>query len=169
MNALKAAKEKAESLGLDSHIMSSRLRGEAREVVKGIISIGEEILMSKNPFDHPVCLLFGGETTVTVRGRGKGGRNQEMCLAALKEIGDRKSLLFLSAGTDGVDGNSEAAGALVDHLTYDYVRKHGMRIDEYLYHNDSNGLFARTGDLIITGPTGTNVNDITIMVIGGDD
>ncbi|MDP2267970.1 MAG: glycerate kinase [Deltaproteobacteria bacterium] len=166
MNALKAAKEKAESLGLKSHIMTSRLRGEAREVAKAIISIGEEIMMTHNPFDPPVCLLFGGETTVTVRGTGKGGRNQEMCLAALKEIAGRKSLLFLSAGTDGIDGNSGAAGALVDHRTYEQVQKLGRRIDEYLYHNDSYGLLEQTGDVIITGPTGTNVMDITILLIG---
>ncbi len=169
MNALEAAKEKAESLGLECHIMTSRLRGEAREVAKAIISIGEEILMTKNPFDPPVCLLFGGETTVTVRGRGRGGRNQEMCLAALKEIANRKSLLFLSAGTDGVDGNSDAAGALVDHHTYADVQRRVLRIDDYLYHNDSNSLLEQTGDLLITGPTGTNVMDITILLIGGGD
>lgn len=168
-NALMAAKEKAESLGLKCHVMTSRLRGEAREVAKAIISIGEEILMTRNPFAPPVCLLFGGETTVTVRGRGKGGRNQEMCLAALKEIRNRKALLFLSAGTDGIDGNSEVAGALVDYHTYEQVQKLGRPIDEYLYHNDSYALLEQTGDLMITGPTGTNVMDITIILIGGGD
>jgi hydroxypyruvate reductase/glycerate 2-kinase len=166
LKALVRAKEKAASLRISCHIVTSRLRGEAREVAKAIISLGEEILISKNPFAPPVCLLFGGETTVTVRGQGKGGRNQEMCLAALKEIGDRKGLLFLSAGTDGVDGNSKAAGALVDHSTYAEVRRLGLRIDECLYHNDSGSLLEKTGDLLITGPTGTNVMDITILLIG---
>ena len=73
------------------------------------------------------------------------------------------------AGTDGLDGNSEAAGAIVDNRTYDYIQKHGLRIDEYLYRNDSNGLLERAGALIITGPTGTNVMDIAILLIGGDD
>ncbi len=168
MDALGAAKEKAESLGWECHIMTSRLRGEAREVAKAIIAMGEEILLTKNPFAPPVCLLFGGETTVTVTGNGKGGRNQEMCLAALKEIGDWKSLLFLSAGTDGLDGNAEAAGALADRHTYARVRRLGLRIDDYLERNDSHGLLAQAGDLLVTGPTGTNVMDITIILIGGD-
>ncbi len=166
--ALDRAKGYAESLGLESYIMSSRLRGEAREVAKVIISIGEEILISKNPFRTPVCLLFGGETTVTVRGKGKGGRNQEMCLAALKEIGTRRFLTFLSAGTDGVDGSSEAAGALVDHTTFAEVRRRGLIIEEYLSNNDSSSLFEQTGDLITTGPTGTNVMDITILLVGAE-
>jgi glycerate 2-kinase len=166
--ALQRAKEKALSLGITAHIMTSRLRGEAREVAKSIISIGEEIAMTRNPFDTPVCLIFGGETTVTVRGEGKGGRNQEMCLSALKEIGHCLNMVFLSAGTDGIDGNSDAAGALVDCHSYEKVQALGLRIDEYLERNDSTRLFEQTGDLIITGPTGTNVMDITILLIGGN-
>jgi glycerate 2-kinase len=167
IKALQGAKEKALSLGINAHIMTSRLRGEAREVAKAIISIGEEIAMTRNPFEMPVCLIFGGETTVTVRGEGKGGRNQEMCLSALREIGDRSNIVFLSAGTDGIDGNSGAAGAVVDCDSYEKVQALGLRIDEYLERNDSNHLLKHTGDLIITGPTGTNVMDITILLIGG--
>ena len=166
MKALQSAKEKTMSLGINAHIMTSRLRGEAREAAKSIVSIGEEIAMTRNPFDPPVCLLFGGETTVTVQGEGKGGRNQEMCLSALREIGNRRDMVFLSAGTDGIDGNSEAAGAIVNCDSYYKTQELGLSIDEYLENNDSNRLFEQTGDLIVTGPTGTNVMDMTILLIG---
>lgn len=163
---LKRAKEKAETLGWTAHIMTSRLRGEAREVVKAIISQGEEILETGRPFVPPVCLLFGGETTVTVRGEGKGGRNQEMCLAALREIRGRKDILLLSAGSDGIDGNSDAAGAIVDCGSHERACTLGLNIEDYLNRNDSNAFFRRTGDLIITGPTGTNVMDMTLLFVG---
>jgi glycerate 2-kinase len=166
MNALQRAREKSLSLGINGYIMTSRLRGEARDVAKAILSIGEEVAISRNPFDRPVCLIFGGETTVTVHGEGKGGRNQEMCLSALREIGNRSNMVFLSAGTDGIDGNSEAAGAIVDYGSYYKIQSLGLRIDGYLQNNDSNSLFEQTGDLIITGPTGTNVMDMTILLIG---
>ena len=167
--AVRQAREKAEALGIPARIMSTRLRGEAREVAKVLVAMGEEIQASGAPFAPPVCLLFGGETTVTVRGSGRGGRNQEMCAAALREIGDRKGLLFFSAGTDGIDGNSDAAGALVDHASFARARELGLRIDDFLRQNDTNQLLARTGDLVITGPTGTNVMDITMLYIGGDN
>ena len=166
--ALCRAKENAGERGIPARIMSARLRGEAREVAKALIAIGEEILATGQPFAPPVCLLFGGETTVTVRGSGRGGRNQEMCAAALREIGDRKGLHFFSAGTDGIDGNSDAAGALVDHTSFARARALGLRIDDFLRRNDTNQLLARIGDLVITGPTGTNVMDITMLFIGGD-
>jgi len=165
LKGLMAGKKRAEALGIKSHIITSRLRGESREIAKMIVSIGEEIKESGNPDDPPVCLLFGGETTVTLHGSGQGGRNQEMCLAALREIGHRQGITFLSAGTDGVDGNSDAAGAVVDCGSYD--RSHGLRLnpDEYLKNNNSHDFFKKTGDLIVTGPTGTNVMDITILLV----
>ena len=166
-NALQKAKERSLSLGLAAHIMTSRLRGEAKEIARAIVAMGEEVLMTQSPFDAPVCLIFGGETTVTVRGAGRGGRNQEMCLSALREIGDRPEMVFLSAGTDGIDGNSEAAGAVVDCRSLQRTRELDLNINDYLSRNDSNSLFKQTGDLIITGPTGTNVMDITIFLVGG--
>lgn len=167
--ALQRAKEKAVSLDITAHIITSRLRGEAKEIAKAIIAMGEEIAMTLNPYDMPVCLIFGGETTVTVKGDGKGGRNQEMCLSALREIGHRSDMVFLSAGTDGIDGNSNEAGAVVDCNSYQRVEELGLKIDDYLRRNDSNKLFEQTGDLIITGPTGINVMDITILLIGGNN
>ena len=166
--ALLRAKEKAVSLDITSHVVTTRLRGEAREIAKVIIAMGEEIATTRKTCDMPVCLLFGGETTVAVHGNGKGGRNQEMCLSALKEIGHRPDMVFLSAGTDGIDGNTGDAGAIVDCHSYQHIQELGLKIEEYLRMNDSNTLFEKTGDLIITGPTGTNVMDITILLIGGN-
>jgi glycerate 2-kinase len=166
--ALQRAKKMASSLDMTARIMTSRLRGEVREVAKVIVAIGEEIAVTLNPAEMPVCLLFGGEPTVTVKGDGKGGRNQEMCLAAIKEMGNRPDMIFLSAGTDGIDGNSDAAGAVVDCDSYKRVEYLGLNIDNYLKRNDSNGLLKQTGDLITTGPTGTNVMDIMILIIGGN-
>ncbi len=169
IHLLKKAKKKAESLGLAAHIMSSRLRGEAKEVAKAIVSMGEEVLGTKQPFASPVCLLFGGETTVTVQGTGKGGRNQEMCLAALREIRGRKNILFLSAGSDGIDGNSDAAGAVIDCESHERAGVLGLNMEDYLSRNDSYAFFRQTGDLIITGPTGTNVMDINMLLIGKEE
>ncbi len=159
------AREEALRLGLPAHIMTSRLCGEAREIAKGIVSVGKEILTTENPFSPPVCLIFGGETTVTVCGNGHGGRNQELCLAALNEIHDSPNITFLSAGTDGIDGKSDAAGAVVDCNTFRKSKELNLSIDEYLSRNDSYHFFKQTDDLIITGPTGTNVCDVTVMIV----
>lgn len=149
-----------------AYIITSQLKGEAREVAKAIVAIGKEIKKSGNPFYSPVCLLFGGETTVTVKGNGKGGRNQELCLSALIEIKDMENFVLLSGGTDGIDGNSDAAGAIVDKSTYKKAIEKRLNPYDYLNNNDSYSFFKETEDLIITGPTGTNVMDITILVIG---
>jgi glycerate 2-kinase len=167
--ALQRAKEKAESLDMTAQILTSRLRGEAREIAKAIVALGEEIAANLNPSDMPVCLIFGGETTVSVNGDGRGGRNQEMCLSALKEIGCRTDIVFLSAGTDGIDGNSMDAGAVVDSESYKRILELGLKIDDYLKINDSNSILEKTGDLITTGPTGINVMDITILLVGGNN
>ncbi len=166
--ALRAAKAKAQSLGMKAWILTSRLEGEARAVANSLIAIGGEILKNRDPSEPPFCLLAGGETTVTVRGSGKGGRNQELCLAALREIGNCGGLLLLSAGTDGIDGNSEAAGALADAAGWERARELGLSIDDFLERNDSFRFFEQAGGLIVTGPTGTNVMDIVILLIGGN-
>ena len=165
LKLLMKAKERAEALGIPARIMSSRLRGEAREVAKAIIAIGEEIATTGQPFAPPICLLFGGETTVTLRGDGMGGRNQEMALAALGEFRDNPRFVFLSAGTDGIDGHSDAAGAIVDHASWAKAQALGLRIDDYFARNDSYHFLGQTGDLIMTGPTGTNVMDMTALLI----
>jgi glycerate 2-kinase len=165
LKILQKGRERGEALGIPTRIMSSRLRGEAREVAKAILAIGEEIMTTGHPFSPPICLLFGGETTVTLRGDGMGGRNQEMALAALLEIKGNPRLLFLSAGSDGIDGHSDAAGALVDHTSWERAEEMGLRIDDTLARNDSYHFLKQTGDLIMTGPTGTNVMDVTALLI----
>jgi len=164
---LEEARQIAASFGIRSRIMTSSLRGEAREVARAIVAVGEEIIKTGHPFKGPIALIFGGETTVHVKGEGKGGRNQEMCLAALREIGPRKGMAFLSAGSDGVDGNSDAAGAVVDFTSYEKAKNLKLSIDDYLDNNDSHTFLKRTGDLIHTGPTGTNVMDMNILYVGG--
>jgi hydroxypyruvate reductase/glycerate 2-kinase len=159
------AKQKAEAMHIPAHIMSSQIKGEAQEVAKVLISLGKEIIKTGNPFSRPACLLFGGETTVALKGDGMGGRNQELCLSALKEIGTNEHIVFLSAGTDGIDGNSDAAGAVVDHRSHEKAAALQLNIDDYLKRNDSYSFFKKTGDLIQPGPTGTNVMDLIAMVI----
>jgi hydroxypyruvate reductase/glycerate 2-kinase len=143
------------------------MRGEAKEVARVMVAIGEEVMKRRRPCGNPVALIFGGETTVQVKGTGREGRNQEMCLAALREIGPRKGMAFLSVGSDGIDGNSDAAGAVVDFTSYERAKKLKLDIDDYLSRNDSNTFLKQTGDLIYTGPTGTNVMDMTILCVGG--
>jgi hydroxypyruvate reductase/glycerate 2-kinase len=165
LKILRKGRERAEALGIPARIMTSRLRGEAREVAKAILAVGEEIAATGQPFAPPVCLLFGGETTVTLKGDGMGGRNQEMALAALAEFKGNPRFVFLSAGTDGIDGRSDAAGAIVDHASWQKAQALGLRIDDYLARNDSYHFFRQTGDLIITGPTGTNMIDMTALLV----
>jgi hydroxypyruvate reductase/glycerate 2-kinase len=163
--ALTQAKISSEKLGLKAQILTSHLQGEAKEAGKFIMSLGKEILLTGNPWQSPVALIFGGETTVTVRGSGRGGRNQELTLAILREIQMNPHFTFLSAGLDGIDGQSDAAGALVDRKSFITAIEQRMDIDSYLVSNDSNGFFKLTGDLIVTGPTGTNVGDIAILIV----
>ncbi|ACO03115.1 MAG TPA: glycerate kinase [Persephonella sp.] len=165
--ALNEAKRKAEESGYRSYIFTSLLKGEAREVAKVITGIGLEIKRSDNPVKKPVCILFGGETTVTVTGNGKGGRNQELVLSALKEIKDTNGIVLLSGGTDGIDGNSDAAGAVITADSYRKALSLDLNIDQYLENNDSYSFFKKTGDLIFTGKTGTNVMDIIVMIVEG--
>ncbi|MDA8125415.1 MAG: glycerate kinase [Deltaproteobacteria bacterium] len=162
---LRKAEERALALGIPARIMTSRLRGEARKAAKAIMALGEKIAATGKPFAPPVCLLFGGETTVTLRGDGRGGRNQEMALAALGEIRDNPRFVFLSAGTDGIDGRSDAAGAIVDRKSWEKAQSLGLSIAAGLARNDSYRFFQETGDLIVTGPTGTNVMDMTALYI----
>jgi glycerate-2-kinase len=124
-----------------------------------------------HPGDSPRCLLAGGETTVTVKGKGKGGRNQELALAFAIAIAGMPGIAMLSAGTDGTDGPTDAAGAVVDGDTAAKARKHGMEPIEYLANNDSYEFFRKFDELtgakshLMTGPTGTNVMDLQIILV----
>jgi glycerate 2-kinase len=162
--ALDCAKKTAESLGFNTLILTSMLQGEAREIAQVISAIIKEIHKSNLPVKKPACLLLGGEPTVTIKGNGKGGRNQEMALAvALSDI--PRPYLFLSCGSDGTDGPTDAAGALVTHHTIKKAEERKLDPDIFLKNNDAYNFFAPIGDLIKTGPTRTNVMDIMIALI----
>jgi hydroxypyruvate reductase/glycerate 2-kinase len=167
--ALKQAQRVAKELGLSSYIITSSLNGEAREVAKVLVSIARDVSRYHEPFQPPVCLLFGGETTVTVRGSGKGGRNQELALAALAEIGGQDNILLLSGGTDGIDGNSSAAGAIADSVFFIESTRRSLSIDRFLEDNNSNEFFQSVNGLLEIGPTGTNVMDITLLIIDKEE
>jgi hydroxypyruvate reductase len=128
-------------------------------------AIGAECLTSGSPIRPPACIVSGGETTVTIRGTGKGGRNQEFALAAALEIDGCDGVAILSAGTDGTDGPTDATGAIAFHDTVRRARDLGLDPRRHLDNNDAYPLFDSLDDLIITGPTGTNVMDIHLVLI----
>jgi hydroxypyruvate reductase len=162
--ALSAAAAQAKKLGYRPLILSSTMQGEAREVARAHAEILREIRSSGNPVKPPACVLSGGETTVSVHGKGKGGRNQEFALAAAIEIAALPDVLVLSAGTDGTDGPTDAAGAIATGSTLDRAKKLGLNPHDHLNQNDSYPFFERLGDLVKTGPTGTNVMDVHLLL-----
>lgn len=163
--SLLAAKEQAVSLGYNTMILSSQIEGEAKEVARVLAAIGKEICQAGMPLSPPACLLAGGETTVTIRGRGKGGRNQELALAFAIAIDGWERISLLSAGTDGTDGPTDAAGAIVSGLTCRRARQADLNPGAYLLDNNSNSFFESLGGLLKTGPTRTNVMDIICMLV----
>ncbi len=162
--AATAAKQKADELEYRSLLLSTMIEGETREVAKVHTAIAKEILKSGRPVGRPACILSGGETTCTVRGLGLGGRNQEFALAAAIEISGLQNVVILSGGTDGTDGPTDAAGAIVDGQTLRRAQEHGLRAEHFLRENDSYHFFQPLGDLLITGPTYTNVMDLRIVL-----
>lgn len=163
--AVKAAKEKADELGYHSLILSSFIEGETKEVAQVHAAIAKEILSTGHPIRRPACLISGGETTVTIRGRGLGGRNQEFALAAALAIEGLKDVVMLSGGTDGTDGPTDAAGGIVDGTTVARARAMGLDADGYLRENNSYHFLQPLGDLLITGPTLTNVMDLRLILV----
>jgi glycerate 2-kinase len=163
--AVKLAAKKAAQLGFNTLILSTFIAGETRDVAGVHAAIAREILSSGNPINRPACVLSGGETTVTIHGKGKGGRNQEFSLAAAVDIDGLENIVVLSAGTDGTDGPTDAAGAIADGTTVSRARKLGMDPNHYLRENDSYHFFEALNDLIITGPTYTNVMDLRLVLI----
>jgi hydroxypyruvate reductase len=163
--ALSAAAEEAKNLGYTPLILSSMIEGETRQVARMHTAIAREVLKSAHPVAAPACLLSGGETTVTLQGRGKGGRNQEFTLAAVPEIAGIGHIVVLSAGTDGSDGPTDAAGALADSLSLERARQLGLDPHGALAENDSYPFFKALQDLVVTGPTRTNVMDLRILLV----
>lgn len=167
--ALKAAYSRARQMGLNPIIVTTQDRGEARETARNYARLLTSILNSDQTFSRPILLLSGGELTVTVRGKGRGGRNQEFVLAILlemKKLGcDQGNWLIMSIGSDGRDGPTDAAGAWVDGRTWKKVREQGLYPEKFLQENDSYNFFKKLGQLIYTGPTQTNVMDLRFFLL----
>ncbi|MEE9612837.1 MAG: glycerate kinase [Desulfatiglandales bacterium] len=165
IQALTAASKEAERQGYGPLILSSMIEGETREVAKVHAAIAKEVLGSGNPFRTPACILSGGETTVTLQGKGLGGRNLEFALASAIALDGEKHVVVLSGGTDGTDGPTDAAGAIADGNTVVRARAKGLDPEDHLRRNDSYPFFQALGDLLMTGPTRTNVMDVRIMLL----
>lgn len=163
--AIQAARHKADELGYNSLVLSSSIEGETKDVALVHAAIAKEILKTGEPVSKPACVISGGETTVTVRGQGKGGRNQEFVLAAAIAISGLENVVILSGGTDGTDGPTDAAGALADGTTVSQAVSQGLDAQEYLRNNDSYSFFHPLGDLLKTGPTFTNVMDLRLVLV----
>ena len=163
--ALHAAEKEATSIGFNTLILSSSIVGETREAARFHTAIAKEVISSGNPVAKPACILSGGETTVTIRGNGLGGRNQEFALAAAIEISGMEKVVLLSGGTDGTDGPTDATGAVADHTTALRAESMGLDPKFHLENNDAYPFFKKMGDLLITGPTHTNVMDVRIILV----
>ncbi|RMH77857.1 MAG: DUF4147 domain-containing protein, partial [Calditrichaeota bacterium] len=164
--ALQAAAKAARREGYSPVILTSRMQGEAREAARVIAGIVQEVLSSGHPVEPPACLLFGGETTVTVRGTGRGGRNQEFALAALMALkNEARPYLLLSCGTDGTDGPTDAAGGLAAPEIRRRAVQNGLSPEAFLANNDAYTFLKAVDALLITGPTGTNVMDMGLVLV----
>jgi hydroxypyruvate reductase len=164
--ALQAAHKIAQALGYKTLILSSSIQGETRDIARMHAAIAQEIRHSGVPLAPPACVISGGETTVTMRGNGKGGRNQEFVLAAALDIADLERVVVLSGGTDGTDGPTNATGAVADGQTRARARALGLEPEQFLRRNDSYHFFTALDDLLFIGPTGTNVMDIHVLLVG---
>jgi len=163
--AIAAARDRACELGYQALVLSTRIQGEAREVAAVFAAVAQEVCSADRPVSRPACIIGGGETTVTLRGNGKGGRNQELALAAAVRLDGWEGVTLLSGGTDGTDGPTDAAGAVVDGQTLSRSRHLGLSASDFLARNDSYHFFAALDDLVITGATSTNVMDLQIILV----
>ncbi len=162
-----AAAAKAKELGYRPLVLSTTIEGETRDVARMHVQIAKEVQRARRPVAPPACLLSGGETTVTLRGEGMGGRNQEFALVAGMELEDTPGILAMSVGTDGTDGPTDAAGGIADYGTLARAAANGRRARADLENNDSYRFLEAAGDLLKTGPTRTNVMDIRILLVAG--
>lgn len=164
--ALEAAAQAARAAGITPYILGDSLEGEAREVAKALAGITRQVVLRGQPFQAPCVLLSGGETTVTLKGKGRGGRNVEFLLALAVALGDLAGVYALAGDTDGVDGIEEIAGAVLTPDTLARAWRAGMNPRTYLDRNDAHSFFQALGDSVLTGPTLTNVNDFRAILIG---
>ncbi|MDF1525602.1 MAG: glycerate kinase [bacterium] len=163
--AIKASATKAREIGYNTTILSSVITGETRDAAESHAAVAREIVEQDLPVARPACVLSGGETTVTIKGEGKGGRNQEFALASAIGIEGLPRTVILSGGTDGTDGPTEAAGAIADGTTVSRARDAGLDPAAFLENNDSYHFFKKLDDLLITGPTLTNVMDLRVILV----
>ncbi|MET3899070.1 glycerate 2-kinase [Devosia sp. UYZn731] len=163
--SLESAADLARSQGIEAAILSDSIEGESRDVAQVHAAIAREISVRNRPFKKPIVLLSGGETTVTLRGKGRGGRNAEFLLAFAIAIDGTEGITALAADTDGIDGSEDNAGAYADGTTATRLRKAGIDPLGALANNDAYSAFAAIGELLVTGPTGTNVNDFRAILI----
>ena len=163
--ALRGAAEEARRLGYQTIIISDRITGDTHRAAELHCALAAAVKMSNRSHSHPLCILSGGETTVAVKGPGLGGRNTEFVLACARKIAGWRGLTILSGGTDGIDGSSPAAGAICDGATISRGKEIGLNAGDFLNRNDSYTYFQALDDLLITGPTGTNVMDIRILLV----
>jgi len=167
--AVKAAKDTARALGYHTTVLSSTVTGETRDAAAAHSAVARKIVSTDQPVRRPACVLSGGETTVTIKGTGKGGRNQEFALAAALGIESLSGTVILSGGTDGTDGPTDAAGAVADGTTVERAQALNLDPMAFLDNNDSYTFFEQLGDLLITGPTLTNVMDLRVILVGQEN
>jgi hydroxypyruvate reductase len=166
--ACAAAARTAKGLGYAVLVLTSRLEGDTAAAARFHMSIADEVVSGRRPLRRPSCILSGGETTVRVTGSGKGGRNQEFALHCVRQLATLPApCVVASLGTDGTDGATDAAGAIADNTTLSRCIEYGARfLNESVENNDSHNFFKKLGDLIVTGPTRTNVMDLHLVLIG---
>ena len=162
--AAQAVRKTAHDMGYNTLLLTTYVEGEAREVARVAAAIAKSLVVEGLPVDRPACVVLGGETTVTLRGNGRGGRNQELALAAAIALEGWPDVMLVALATDGTDGPTDAAGAIVDGHTVSRARGMGLDAAEYLARNDSYTFLDKTGSLIRTGPTNTNVNDLLFII-----
>jgi hydroxypyruvate reductase len=169
--SLLAAAEAARSAGLSAHVLADDIEGESREVGKVHAAMARAVAMGKGAFQAPCVILSGGETTVTVRPRatgtvkGRGGRAAEFCLGLAQALQGMPGVYAIAADTDGIDGTEDNAGAFVSPDTLLRASSAGLGVDDHLARNDAYGFFSGLGDLVVSGPTHTNVNDFRALLI----
>lgn len=163
--AAEAALQQATTEGFNTLLLTTYLQGEAREAGRFAAAIGRELVFEQRPIARPACVVLGGETTVTVRGNGVGGRNQELALGAVAEIAGLGDVVLVTLATDGGDGPTDAAGAVVTGATAERASAQGLAVTDFLARNDAYHFFAPLGDLLRPGPTQTNVNDLLFVFL----
>jgi hydroxypyruvate reductase len=163
--AARAAVEQARAEGMHALLLTTYLQGEARSAGPLLAAVAAEIEATSNPLPRPACLVAGGETTVTLRGNGLGGRNQELALSAVRPLAGLPDTVLVCLATDGGDGPTDAAGAVVTGETFSRGQESGLDHEDFLARNDSYHYFQALGDLLLPGPTLTNVNDLAFLFL----